>query len=46
MTQPIKACAAIENCLDIEGQIGIVERGECMFVDKVGCQLVVLLLVY
>lgn len=32
----MKACQAVENPDEIRGRIAVMERGECMFIDKVG----------
>lgn len=34
VTRPFKACTDIENGNEIQGKIAIIERGDCMFVDK------------
>ena len=34
-TIPYRACKDIENSADIGGRIAVVERGDCMFIDKV-----------
>lgn len=32
---PIKACGKLENGEEVKGKIVILERGECMFIEKV-----------
>ncbi|CAG5125309.1 unnamed protein product [Candidula unifasciata] len=34
ITKPFRACADIENGEELKGKIAIIERGDCMFVDK------------
>ena len=33
--EPYRACEAIVNQPELQGRIGVVERGDCMFIDKV-----------
>ncbi len=33
--EPFKACQTIENPDSLKGKIAFIERGECMFIDKV-----------
>lgn len=35
IARPFRACKEIENVLELSGHIVILERGDCMFVDKV-----------
>lgn len=35
MAQPFRACHPLENIGEISGQIAVVERSDCMFVEKV-----------
>ena len=35
IARPYQACKEIENVQELSGHIVILERGECMFVDKV-----------
>ena len=34
VADPIKGCETFRNLDDIRGRIAIMERGECMFIDK------------
>ena len=33
--EPITGCVPVINNQQLQGKIGIVERGDCMFIDKV-----------
>ena len=33
--KPFKACGAIENAAELKDKIAFLERGDCMFNDKV-----------
>eukprot|EP00105_Crassostrea_gigas_P002096 XP_011414505.1 PREDICTED: ER degradation-enhancing alpha-mannosidase-like protein 3 [Crassostrea gigas] len=35
VVQPYDACRPLQNPRDLEGKIGLLERGSCMFMDKV-----------
>lgn len=35
VVQPYDACRPLQNPQDLEGKIGLLERGSCMFMDKV-----------
>lgn len=35
--QPYDACRPLQNPRDVEGRIALLERGSCMFMDKVWC---------
>lgn len=39
VANPLRACKPLENSALLEGRIVIVERGECMFVDKVSIEI-------
>lgn len=34
LADPIRGCQPLVNADDIKGKIGIIERGDCMFIDK------------
>lgn len=34
MANPLRACRDLINADVLKGKVGIVERGDCMFVDK------------
>ena len=33
--EPYKGCATLSNADDLKHRIAVLERGECMFIDKV-----------
>ena len=33
--EPYKGCATLSNAEDLKHRIAVLERGECMFIDKV-----------
>jgi hypothetical protein len=35
VSDPLRACSDIKNKESLKGRIAIVQRGDCMFVDKV-----------
>lgn len=35
IAEPIKACSPIANAEELKHRIAVIERGECMFIDKV-----------
>lgn len=35
IAEPIKACSFVSNAEELKHRIAIMERGECMFIDKV-----------
>ena len=37
IARPYRACQEIDNVQELVGRIAILERGDCKFVDKVGC---------
>ena len=40
LAEPFKGCSEIINSDRVRGKIAILERGECMFVDKVGISVI------
>ena len=34
IADPFPSCGVIENASELAGRIGVVRRGECMFIDK------------
>ena len=35
IAEPFKACTSIANAEELKHRIAVIERGECMFIDKV-----------
>ena len=35
IAEPIKACSSLANAEELKHRIAVIERGECMFIDKV-----------
>ena len=35
IAEPIKACSSLANTEELKHRIAVIERGECMFIDKV-----------
>jgi len=35
IAEPIKACSSLVNAEELKHRIAVIERGECMFIDKV-----------
>lgn len=35
IAEPFKACSSLANAEELKHRIAVIERGECMFIDKV-----------
>jgi ER degradation enhancer, mannosidase alpha-like 3 len=35
LAEPMRACAPLQQAKHLEGRIAVIERGDCMFIDKV-----------
>lgn len=35
IAEPMKACSSLTNAEELKHRIAVMERGECMFIDKV-----------
>ena len=40
LAEPFSACVDLENADDVKGKIVMLERGQCMFIDKVNMGVV------
>lgn len=43
---PLRACDKLDNEGDIQGKIVIIERGDCMFIEKVSYSKVLSTVIY